>query len=259
MSIKSYTDEDDKKMLIEGQNRNYEMSCAPVPIVVIDSGIDRSVADLDRYVMEETGYTLNADGDIVENDLPVRNEHGTMAALIIRYICPQIAITSINILDEQLRSDGRILIQAFDNAVDRNPKIIHMSLGTPRLRYRFALKRLVNKAWERNIAVVAADSNDFKNVYPASLRHVVGVRADLYNQTITYTYKKKYFYGPPGLQNIHGIESLKHKQAFGCSMAAAYITGYLSRILLNHRGMNVSFTEIINELRIDATHLERSV
>jgi hypothetical protein len=226
----------------------------PVPIVVIDSGIDRTVADLERYVVHETGYRLTEDGAIVEDKLPVRHEHGTMVALVIRQMCQPIAITSVNILDECLKGDGRILIHAIEQAIERHPKIIHLSLGTSRFRYRFVLKRLVNKARKRGIAMVAADSNDSKTVYPASLKHVVGVRADFCSKAASYRYKKRYFYGPPGLNHVHGIENLEYQSVQGNSVAAAYLTGHLAKILYdNARGL--SFTELINALRKGANVL----
>jgi hypothetical protein len=244
-----------KHVILSGVQAHEEKAVrSPVPIVVVDSGIDRTVADLDRYVVHETGYTLTEDGAIVEDRLPVRHEHGTMVALVIRQMCQQVAITSVNILDERLRGDGRILIHALDQAIERHPKIIHLSLGTSRFRYRFALKRLVNKARKLNIAVVAADSNDSKNVYPASLRHVVGVRADSCSKTTSYGYKKKYFYGPPDLGHVHGIENLEHPSVRGNSVAAAYLTGHLSKILYDKAGA-LSFTELINALREGANVL----
>lgn len=207
-----------------------------VVIVVIDSGIDITKSDLELYVKESTGYRINCESYIVEDkEMQHFYEHGTAVAMIIRHLCPQVELISINIFDKSLGTDGRIMLCAMDKAIDYKPDIIHMSIGTTRWVYLFKLKGLVKKAKRNGIIIVSAANNQGMKSYPAYSKHVVGVKgADIHNVN-EYFYKDNFFYAPLIIKGIRGIDQLEFSnQTCGTSMSAAYITGHLAKIKAIH-------------------------
>ena len=214
-----------------------------VRIAVIDSGINTQISDLKNYVAHSTGFGINSDGYITEkSNIPLRSLHGTAVAMIIRHICIDVEFISVNILDENLLTDGRILAYSLSKVFDYNPDIIHMSLGTLRKRYIFPLKKIVKEAKRLNIQSVAAADNFGKVSYPAYLKGVFGVKSDMFKDCTLYSYKDGFFYAPLGTESIDCIQKISDiKTAIGTSMSAAYITGHLAEILKSNN--NLSYKE----------------
>jgi subtilisin family serine protease len=214
-----------------------------IKVVVIDSGINTQISDLKDYVVHSTGFGINNNGYITEiSNIPVRHPHGTVVAMIIRHMCSDVEFISVNILDENLLTDGRILAYALSQVFDYNPDIIHMSLGTLKKRYIFPLKKIVKEARRLNIHLVAAAENSEKVSYPAHLKGVFGVKSYMFNDYKFYTYKDGFFYAPLGTCDIECIQKISNiKTAKGTSMSAAYISGHLAEILKNKN--NLSYKE----------------
>lgn len=199
--------------------------------------------NLNECVIHSTGFGVNSEGYIEENStLPVRNLHGTIVAAIIRHICSDVELISVNILDENLSSDGRILAYSLSQVFDYKPDIIHMSLGTVKKRHIFPLRKIVKEAKKLNIMLVAAAENLGRVSYPAYLKGVIGVKSDRFEEYMQYSYKSGFFYAPAG---INGIEFVQEISALGnvrgTSLSAAYISGHLARILKDKN--NLSYKE----------------
>lgn len=207
-----------------------------IKIVLIDSGIDVTIHNLAHIVTEQKGYEFSQSTRIICNTAkPVIFEHGTALALIMYQLCKNIKIISMNIFNEKFRSDGRILLHSFKEALSYKPHIIHLSVGTNRWRYRFSLSRLVRKAFQNNIFVVTAMSNDGKKSYPALLKNVIPVKglSDTFYRS-DFSYENNMFFAPLSMVNIEGMNELKNNNMKGNSIAAAYVTGHLANILLKH-------------------------
>ncbi len=211
-----------------------------IKVAVIDSGIDTQVSGLNGFVIHSTGFGIDKEGYIKENStLPVRNLHGTAVALIIRHICCDAEFISLNVLDEKLSADGRVLAYALSQVFDYSPDIIHMSLGTIKKRYIFPFKKIVGEAKRLNIPLVAAAENTGRISYPAYLRGVIGVKADVFSNCMNYSYRRGFFYGPIGTEGINSIEEIPAiSKSRGTSMAAAYISGHLAEILKKNKKLS---------------------
>lgn len=206
-----------------------------VSIVVIDSGIETTVSDLCNYVIKSTGYSVNSEGFISElTDIKPNGIHGTSVALIIRDICRNVELSSINILNERLSTDSRIMIYAMNEALKLEPDIIHMSLGTTKWKYRSYIKRIIEMAIKKNIIVVAACNNFGYRSYPACIKGVVGVKFEKSSHYSKYHFNKKkgYYYAPFSMLDIEGENELLNScRMKGTSVAAAYITGHIANIM----------------------------
>lgn len=204
-----------------------------VKIAVIDSGISKNVSDLKNYVKYSTGYRVGKSQYIEEykKTKPI-HPHGTAVALIIRNICDKVDLYSINILDEQLSTDGRVLLHALTEAMHLKPDIIHLSLGTTSWRYFLPFRKIVKKAIAQDTIIVSAANNYGKRCFPAHLKGVVGVKAQE-SELAEYSYKSGFYYAPFSTSSISGIEEIDGGENFvGTSFSAAYITGHLASIIV---------------------------
>ncbi|RPH33390.1 MAG: subtilase [Bacteroidales bacterium] len=221
-----------------------------ISIAVIDSGINTSVDDLNNYVSKSTAYRINSEGFISEfPEIQPNGIHGTSVALIIRDICKNVEIISLNILNENLSTDSRVMIYAMNEAVKFEPDIIHLSLGTTRWKYRSYIKEIVSIATEKNIIIVAACNNLGFRSYPACLKGVVGVKfTKKRNRSKYYYYKRmKYYYAPFSMNDIEGVDKLKGwRKMNGTSVAAAFITGHIAKIKSKENQKKKS--DVINSL-----------
>lgn len=191
-------------------------------------------------MVHSTGYGINDDGYITENvNIPVRNLHGTVVAMIIRHICSEVEFISVNILDENLLTDGRVLAYSLSRVFDYNPDIIHMSLGTVKKRYILPLRKIVKEAQKLNIHLVAAANNLGKASYPAYLKGVFGVKSGVFSDDTQYSYNQGFFCTPPSTYGIECIQRVPDiRNARGTSMSAAYISGHLAEILKNENKLS---------------------
>ncbi|WP_202710732.1 S8 family serine peptidase [Sporosalibacterium faouarense] len=204
-----------------------------IKVVLIDSGINTEFCDLGDSVESHLMYKLDSRSNIIESkDRKTTSEHGTIIAMIIKDLCKSVNFISMNILNERLLSDGRILISSFIRAMKLDPDIIHLSLGTEKLRYKFKLKRLMKKARRKGIIVVTALSNNGNDSYPSNDKNVIRVAGAInLHDKEKFFYRNKVFYAPIYLANINGQELLRNKLVKGNSFAAAYITGHICRLM----------------------------
>lgn len=211
-----------------------------VSITVVDSGVDTTISDLSSFVSESILININKSGFIEAGNNPaVHHIHGTVVSLVIRDICPNVSIRSINILNNKLTSDGRILLFAMEHALDKPPDIIHLSLGTTHLRYWLPLRSLLKKARRAGTIVVAAADNSGKRSYPAYLRGVVGVKTDpgLIKKSDFY-YHSGFFCAPCEIHEIRGRDEIQTRIG-GNSTAAAFISGHIAKLLCNKDSLDI--------------------
>lgn len=202
---------------------------------MIDSGIDRAVEGLDGYVSVSTGFRINEKGYITEYPgMEAMYPHGTIVSLIIRHICSSVEFISMNILNENAATDGRVLMYAMSRAFDYKPDIIHMSLGTTKWRYKRYVKKIVKEAYRQNVVLVAAANNEGHVSYPACVKGVFGVKGRDLKDSAHYRYKDGFFYAPFSGAGVKGYGGTDLKNACGTSMSAAYMTGHIANLMMEN-------------------------
>lgn len=228
--------------------QNGDFVLRPVKIVVLDSGIDIDKGGLKEHVKESLHYRIDNNGILLEKkDFSHSSDHGTVIAMAIKHIIPNIEFISMNILNEDLSSDGRILLHAFKKAIEYKPDIIHMSLGTKSFRYAKPLKKLAREAQEHKIFVVAAANNNRIKSLPARLKDVIGVLGSSNLHPENYCFFNKYFYACDNVHEVKEIEEIdNYENLIGSSIAAAFISGHIAKLISRK---NVRHNEIIHLLK----------
>jgi hypothetical protein len=220
-----------------------------IRIVIIDSGISRNESYLKNSIKKEIGFEFNTNRDVIELHNPkIKHEHGTVIAKTIKSMCSDVEFISINILDENLSANGRVLIEALKQSLTYKPQIVHLSLGTTKLKYWYSLKKLTRILNKNNIIVVSAANNEGKRSYPAYFKDVVGVKGTNINNDGFY-YDDEFFYSSLYLPEVLCKDNEKYKRICGNSISAAYITGHISKIILD---LNLkSNKEIVDYLKYE--------
>ena len=99
----------------------------------------------------------------------------TACAGIIRKKAPDAALYSVRIFNESLMADGRALIAAIQWCIDNEMDVVNLSLGTTDVTFKASLQKVCRKAVDAGVILVAAESNDGGESYPAVFPEVIGV------------------------------------------------------------------------------------
>lgn len=224
-------------------------------VAIIDSGIQQNK---NLNVIKSMKLYVNDNYEIEEDCNSIcLNNHGTVIADIITLINPDVELIDINILDEKLETNGKIMIRAINIALGLNPDIINLSLGTNSIRYIFELRKLIKKASENKIIIVAAYSNSNMITFPAMMKNVVGVkRMSTLKRNVASKYaylcKNNTFYAPDSAKTIYHLKCKPcNYNIRGNSISTAYISGELSLIASNKYFTQKQVLERFINLKVD--------
>ncbi|MXX15141.1 MAG: S8 family serine peptidase [Gemmatimonadetes bacterium] len=216
-----------------------------IKVAIIDSGVDCSHPNVGN-IAGGVSIEICENGEVVlSDDYYDCAGHGTACAGIIRKRAPDAVLYSVRIFDASLMADGRALVAAIQWCIANEMDIVNLSLGTTDVTFKKALQEVCRKAVDAGVILVAAESNDERESYPAVFPEVIGVTggaiADL--STPQQAYKPDGFY----YCKDHRIECVtrgdeqrvcwlngKHIMTGGNSFAAPHITGIIARLLEQH-------------------------
>jgi subtilisin len=213
-----------------------------VRVAVVDSGIDadhQAVRGVDSYVVVE--YDLDEDDgyryeERVHGDL---YGHGTACAGIIRALAPEVELTSVRVLGENLKGKARCFAAGVRWAIDHGIQVVNLSLSTSNEDWFSEFHELADRAQHRKTMLVSALSNEPKLSIPSEFSSVFSVAS-------IETDDPERFYvnpDPPAEWGARGIDvpvawaDGTTITATGNSFAAPHIAGLAARILGEHPGL----------------------
>lgn len=200
---------------------------AGVKIAVIDTGITRNHYDLRDRI--KGGVSFVSGG---------QNGHGTHVAGIIVAemnqrgivgVAPEAHLYDVRAFDEEGKSSLSTILRAISWCIENEMDIVNMSFGMP--QYSEALARIVQKANDRGIVLVASAGNNGGEVeYPARYKGVIGVSAiDQNGKLAEFSSRGK---GAdrkaPGVEILSTWPGNQFRTLNGTSMAAPHITGLMA-------------------------------
>ncbi|TYQ15071.1 UNVERIFIED_CONTAM: subtilase family protein [Acetivibrio alkalicellulosi] len=164
--------------------------CDNIKIAVIDDGVYESFFNIGCL---ENQIEITTKLEIVQQkELPLKfPNHGSICAAIIKKYAPNAFISSIKILNNKKRGVIDQLVRAIEWCVEKDIKIINLSLGTVYYKDSFELKKIVNTAAKKGVIIVCACSNQLIVTYPSCFSNVIGVKTDnneVYNEQYIYNY-----------------------------------------------------------------------
>ncbi len=229
----------------------------PVKVAILDSGISRSIPQLETRIVK----SFNA----IENSSEVNplNDHGTMIASIIAFtsykknaigINNQIELYDVQVLDETGSGIIEHTISGINWAIEEKVDIITMSYGFSKDNPLF--HEVIRAAQEEGILLVAASGNTIglSTDYPAKYKEVLSISAiDDQKEIFLYAGKGKVDYVAPGVNvpvlNIKGEIGYET----GTSFATAYATGIISLLKTKMRNEEIIEYLNINSIKLGAT------
>ncbi len=207
-----------------------------IRIAIIDSGIDASHSDVGD-IAGGVHIQIGKDGVVVFLDAHADCAgHGTACAGIIRKKAPDAALYSVRIFDASLMADGRALIAAIQWCIDNEMDVVNLSLGTTDVTFKKSLQKVCCQAVDAGVILVAAESNDGSESYPAVFPEVIGVTGGAIYEPDGFYYRKDQrieCVARGDEQRVCWLNG-KHIMTGGNSFAAPHITGIIARLLEQH-------------------------
>lgn len=145
-----------------------------VTVAVVDSGVNVPHPHLPGVA---GGVAFDLDG-VVSDDFVDRIGHGTAAAAAIHERAPEAELWAVKVFERRLATTVENLVRAIRWAVDREMRLVNLSLGTPNDFRRLELAPAVQAAVEAGTIIVSAAEHEDRLWYPGSMPGVVGVVMD---------------------------------------------------------------------------------
>ena len=225
----------------------YKENLPQIRIAIVDSGIDAShsgVGDVAGGVHIQIGK----DGETVFwDDHADCAGHGTACAGIIRKKAPSAMLYSVRIFDDSLLADGRALIAAIQWCIDNEMDVVNLSLGTTDVTFKASLQKICRKAVDGGVILVAAESNDGNESYPAVFPEVIGVTGGAIYEQDGFYYRKDQrieCVARGDEQRVCWLNG-KHIMTGGNSFASPHITGIAAGLLKQHPKCSVQTVRLL--------------
>ncbi len=223
-----------------------------VKVAIIDSGIDISHSSI-GVIAGGVNISINKDSHFIySEEVADCAGHGTACAGIIRKKAPDAALYSVRIFDESLIAGGRVLIAAIQWCIDNEMDVVNLSLGTTDVTFKEALQKVCRKAVDTGVILVAAESNDGGESYPAVFPEVIGVTGGAIHEVDGFYFRKDLrieCVARGDEQRVCWLNG-KHIMTGGNSFAAPHITGIIARFLKQHPKCSVQDIRLLLQKKV---------
>lgn len=200
-----------------------------ITVAVVDSGVNVPHPHLPQVA---GGVSIDLEG-VESDDYVDRLGHGTAAAAAIHEKAPTAELWAVKVFDKRLATTVENLVTAIRWAVDREMRLVNLSLGTPNDFRKLELAPAIEAAVAAGTIVVSAAEHDGQLWYPGSMPGVVGVVMDVEEPregvTVVQRPRGSALRASPYPRPIPGVPPERNFN--GISFAVANATGVVAQLL----------------------------
>ena len=219
-----------------------------VRVAIVDTGVDVSHPDLEgrvihasNFVVEEAEATFTTDihGTAVAGVIAARANNG----IGIVGVAPDAELLALKACwqdppdSREAVCDSYTLAKAFDAALQAKPQVLNLSVSGPADPL---LTRMIDRAVQLGIVIVAAAEPEEGSTFPASLDDVLGISASpLAGKTgeVTPTGHPGGSLAAPGTDILTTVPRGAYDFLSGSSFAAAHVSGFVALLLEREPGL----------------------
>lgn len=235
-----------------------------VRVAILDSGVNPQMPLLKKKsfrvfdcLYNESGLKIQA---LSNQNVTDRNGHGSFVQSCVYAAAPDVEVDHFRLLDRNNVSDGVLLCHVLDFVISENYHVVNLSLGTRNEQHIPWLVTIMKRAYERNVTIVAANSNVGNSLYPARFTYCISVDGMPARNPLQLRYKPNSVIEFEGWGVNVPMPSLDEKLTYltGSSYAAGHVTGIVARAI-EMQGKNYSHLDTKIILREYATAFERTL
>lgn len=205
-----------------------------VRVAVIDSGVDASHPDLkDRLLACYTAVKTEGEWGCRELSAAEATDavgHGTGVLGVVAQVAPECDLISIQLSSQFTRGKGEALLACLDFALELDVSVVNLSLTSSKTSTMAGLQSLAQKAYEKEILLVAAKRNMGHVGYPASFPSVIGVDNGDYDDPfhVRFFPKSVIEFAARGTRVRVPSPGEMYKLVTGTSFATPHVTGVVA-------------------------------
>jgi subtilisin family serine protease len=209
---------------------------AGVRVCIVDSGVE---ADHPMVGPIGTSYALTEhDGVAAVVEVPHADTfgHGTACASIVRLIAPRCEIYSLRVLGANGAGGADALIAGLEWAVRQRFDVINLSLSTPRVQFKPALRDIADEAQFNNTIIVASAHNAKIESFPWRFSSVISVGSHAVDDSSLVLYNPAppvEFFARGQAVPVAGLGGTTIRNT-GNSFATPHVTGLCALMLSKH-------------------------
>ncbi len=208
-----------------------------VRIAVLDSGVNPEFPLIAGskgtfHLCEERGVGLEVSAlDREENS--DTSGHGSCVQSCVLKVAPEATVDHYRILDEFNNCSSRLLCLVLDHVLEKGYDLINLSLGTRNEALVAWLVSIMKRAYEQNIAIVAASSNIGNSLFPGRFTYCVSVAgvSGVEDNSVRYRSRDVIEFGGHGVNVAVPVSEEREVLVTGSSYASGHVTGVCARVL----------------------------
>lgn len=222
-----------------------------IKVAILDTGIDKTHEYLKDNIIGGISFEPDDKYILISDDYEDDNGHGTACASIIKKEFKDVEIFAIKVLNKDGKSNIQILEEALKYLLDKDIKIINLSLSVIESEGVEDLKIICDKLTSQGKIIVCSLANGYEESFPAIFENVIGVKGFILEDENSFWYNKN--------KNIQCI--MDNNPYMNCyinnsyrlfgkcnSQASAKLTGKVAKFLFEYGDM--TFYEISNKLEL---------
>ena len=161
-----------------------------VKAVLMDTGVDKNHEYLKDNIIGGMSFSCDDEYITADDNYEDENGHGTSCASVIKREFKDVEIFAVKVLDEKGRTNIQILEEALKYFLDKNFRLINLSLSVIENEEVEDLYGICGKLKEKGKIIVCSLANGFEKSYPASFDNVIGVKGFILEDENSFWYSK---------------------------------------------------------------------